>query len=50
MSGKSKDFYYLLPGQGSGGRKRYIRNLIVGIIAGLIASGLLFAFFYLLES
>jgi hypothetical protein len=43
----AKDFYYLLPGQGRGGRKRFFRNLIVATIAGLIASGLLFAVFYL---
>ncbi len=48
MSGKPKDFYYLLPGHGRGGRERYVRNLIVAAIVGLIASGLIIAICYLL--
>jgi hypothetical protein len=49
VSRKSKSFYYLLPGQGHGARKRFIRNLIVAIIVGLIISGLIAWFWYLIE-
>ena len=37
---KPKSFYYLLPGQGRGARKRYLRNLVVSVIIGLLSAGL----------
>jgi hypothetical protein len=50
VSRKSKSFYYLLPGQGRGARKRFLRNMIVSIVVGLFVSGLLIWVFYLLET
>jgi hypothetical protein len=47
MSKKPKSFYYLLPGQGRGARKRFLRNLIVAIVVGLIACSLFAWFVYL---
>jgi hypothetical protein len=46
---KEKSFYYLLPGQGRGARKRYLRNLIVAFVVGSITAGLFFWIVYLLE-
>ncbi len=50
MSRRAKNFYYLLPGQGRGARKRFVRNLIVAVIVGLITCGLLAWIFYAIES
>jgi hypothetical protein len=49
MPKKGKDFYYLLPGQGRGARKRHFRNLVVATVVGLLTSGLIFGIFYALE-
>jgi hypothetical protein len=46
---KGKNFYYLLPGQGRGARKRWLRNLVIAVIVGLLFSGLLAGIFYALE-
>jgi hypothetical protein len=50
VSRKSKNFYYLFPGQGRGARKRFVRNLFVAVIVGSLAAGLLAWIFYLIES
>ncbi len=47
---KPKSFYYLLPGQGRGARKRFIRNLIAAIIVGIITCGLLAWVCYLIAT
>ncbi|HUD47147.1 MAG TPA: hypothetical protein VMR33_09975 [Candidatus Baltobacteraceae bacterium] len=49
MSRKPRNLYYLLPGQGRGARKRFLRNLIVAVIVGCLTAGLLAWLFYLLE-
>jgi hypothetical protein len=49
VSRKHRNLYYLLPGQGRGARKRFLRNLIVALIVGGITCGLLAWVFYLLE-
>jgi uncharacterized membrane protein YccC len=46
---KEKSHYYLLPGQGRGARRRFLRNMIVALIVGSITAGLLFWLFYSLE-
>jgi hypothetical protein len=50
VSKKPKSFYYLLPGQGRGARKRYLRNLIVSIVVGLLVCALFSWIVYLLET
>jgi hypothetical protein len=50
VSRKPKSFYYLLPGQGRGARKRFLRNLIVSIVVGLVTAGILAWIFYLIET
>jgi hypothetical protein len=45
---KGKNFYYLLPGQGRGARRRFLRNMIIAVIVGLLTSGLLAGIFYAL--
>jgi hypothetical protein len=45
---KPKSFYYLLPGQGRGARKRYLRNLVVALIVGLLTCGLFVGICYFL--
>ncbi len=50
VSKKSENFFYLLPGQGPGSRKRFFRNLFVAIIVGFIASALFVVFYCLFES
>jgi hypothetical protein len=47
VSRRAKNFYYLLPGQGRGARKRFLRNLLVAVIVGSIAAGLLVWIFWL---
>jgi hypothetical protein len=50
VSKKPKGFYYLLPGQGRGARKRYLRNLIVSIVVGLLVCSLFAWIVYLIET
>ena len=50
VSRKSKNFYYLFPGQGRGARKRFIRNLIAALVVGCLTAGLMAWIFYLIES
>jgi hypothetical protein len=49
VSKKGKDLYYLLPGQARGGRKRFVRDMIVGAVVGLITAGMLAGIFYALQ-
>jgi hypothetical protein len=49
VSRKSKNFYYLFPGQGRGARKRFVRNLIAAVIVGCFAAGLFAWIVYLFE-
>jgi len=49
VSKKHRELYYLLPGQGRGARKRFLRNLVVAVIVGCLTAGLLAWIFYLLE-
>jgi hypothetical protein len=49
VSRKKEDFHYLLPGQGRGARKRFLRNLVVALIVGIIASGLFAGVVYLIQ-
>jgi hypothetical protein len=44
---KGKSIYYLLPGQGRGARKRFVRNLIVAVIVGSMTAGVFALIFYL---
>jgi hypothetical protein len=46
VSKKENNLYYLLPGQGRGARRRYLRNLIVALIVGSLTAGLLFLVFW----
>ena len=41
------NLYYLLPGMGHGARKRFWRNMLVGVMVGLLASGLMALLFWL---
>jgi tetrahydromethanopterin S-methyltransferase subunit B len=50
VSRKPKSLYYLLPGQGRGARKRYLRNMIVAIVVGVVIGGLFAWIVYLIES
>jgi hypothetical protein len=50
VSRKSKNFYYLLPGQGRGARKRWVRNHIAALLVGCMTAALLFWLLYKLES
>jgi len=47
VNNKEKSLYYLFPGQGQGKRKRFMRNLILAIVVGLIAAGFLAGLSYL---
>ncbi|HZM06492.1 MAG TPA: hypothetical protein VFC44_26115 [Candidatus Saccharimonadales bacterium] len=49
VSKNRKDFYYLFPGQGRGARKRFVRNLLIGLVAGTFISGLLALLWYFVE-
>ena len=40
------NLYYLFPGMGKGARKRFVRNMIVAIIVGLLLSGGIWAIAY----
>jgi hypothetical protein len=45
--GKHKNnLYYLLPGMGHGARKRFWRNLFLGVLVGILASGLMALLFW----
>jgi hypothetical protein len=46
---KSKNFYYLLPGQGRGARKRFLRNHIAAVIVGILTAGAFFWIVYFIE-
>jgi hypothetical protein len=35
------NLYYLMPGMGHGARKRFWRNMFIGIFAALLISGLM---------
>ena len=50
VSKKHRDLYYLLPGQGRGARKRFLRNLIVAVIVGCLTAGRWRAFSTFLNS
>jgi hypothetical protein len=50
VSKKGKNIYYLLPGQGHGARRRWLRNIIVAIVVGVSLSGLMWWFWWLLSS
>jgi tetrahydromethanopterin S-methyltransferase subunit B len=41
------NLYYLLPGMGHGARKRFWRNLLLGVLVGLLVSGLMAFLFWL---
>jgi hypothetical protein len=44
--GKHKNnLYYLMPGMGRGGRKRFWRNIILAVFVGLLLSAAMFWFF-----
>jgi hypothetical protein len=49
VSDKGKNFYYLLPGQAQGRRKRFRRDMIAAIVVGLIAAGFLAGLFCALQ-
>jgi len=40
------NLYYLLPGMGRGARKRFWRNMILGVAIGILMSGLMGILFY----
>jgi hypothetical protein len=47
VSRKDKhNLYYLFPGMGKGARRRYLRNMIVAVVVGLILSGGMWALAY----
>ncbi len=41
------NLYYLLPGMGRGARKRFWRNLLLGVFVGVLVSGLMALLFWL---
>jgi len=43
------DLYYLLPGMGRGSRKRFWRNLALGLFMGALVSGLMWWLFTVLN-
>jgi hypothetical protein len=49
VSNKTKGLYYIFPGQGQGRRKRFLRHLLVALVVGLIAAGLLAGLVYLMS-
>jgi hypothetical protein len=49
LSRKSRNFYYLFPGQGRGARRRFVRNLIAAVIVGCFTAGLMALILYLFE-
>ena len=49
--GKHKNnLYYLLPGMGRGARKRFWRNMALGVLMGVLVSGLMVWLFYFLNT
>ena len=44
------NLYYLLPGMGRGARQRFWRNMGLGIVMGLVLSGLMWWLFYYLNT
>ena len=44
------NLYYLLPGMGRGARKRFWRNMIIGVLMGVVVSGLMVGLFIFLNS
>jgi hypothetical protein len=44
------NLYYLMPGMGRGARKRFWRNLAIGLLVGLALSGLMWWLFSYLNS
>lgn len=46
MARKKEDLYYLLPGMARGARQKFLRNLKVSIVVGLIVAGLLALMMY----
>ena len=44
------NLYYLLPGMGRGARKRFWRNMILGVLVGLLMSGLIVLAFYYIDN
>jgi hypothetical protein len=46
---KKDDLYYLLPGMAKGARIKFIRNLIIGFVVGLLVAGALAAVLYYRE-
>jgi hypothetical protein len=49
VSNKGRNLYYLFPGQARGARKRFLRDLRVAFVVGLIVAGLLAVVFYALQ-
>jgi hypothetical protein len=45
---RSHDLYYLFPGMAQGSRKRFVRNLVLSIIIGLLVSAALAGILYLI--
>ena len=43
------NLYYLMPGMGRGARKRFWRNMVIGVLVGLVISGLMWWLFYFLN-
>jgi ABC-type cobalamin transport system permease subunit len=39
-----------MPGMGRGARKRFWRNMVIGVLVGLVISGLMTWLFYFLNS
>jgi hypothetical protein len=44
------NLYYLLPGMGRGARLRFWRNLAVGVLAGVVVSGLMWWLFWFMNN
>jgi hypothetical protein len=48
VSRKDKhNLYYLFPGMGRGARKRFVRNMVVAVLVGLLLSAGMWALWYL---
>ncbi len=43
---KEKDLYYLLPGMARGARQKFLRNLKVSIVVGILVAGVLALLMY----
>lgn len=44
------NLYYLMPGMGRGARKRFWRNMVLGVLMGLLLSALMWWLFSYLNS